>query len=466
MNVRLDNPYYNTSALRNTSMLFGRTYLLRRVYSALANQQSVSLVGLRHMGKSSLLHCLRLPELQQQFEYDFSQYIFVLIDLREYRHKESEDFFDAVSRQVILQSRGRLELRPQEYSGEHEFSAILAQIAEQNFHTVLLMDAFDNVTRNPNFDLSFFSFLRSQATLGKVSYVAATIAPLHKVCHSSIEELPFFNIFGKYTLQPLDLEDAHALATQPAAAAGLTFSESEVTCALRLAGRHPFFIQRVCYVLFEEKCRLHNAQVDCDHFTDLAYVELEPYFSSIWERLAPEQQKTLESQLIFNDVSHIEIPELGESYLFRRFLLEKFSLRRYTPTVEGVEEALEKLQNPSALGETDLQHLRSVSLRTRHTTLAPAEKGMAIREVLTEAFERLRGNGYRTDTGPAWKAYNILYYRYFKHHLKNDQIVARMEFTSTRQFFRERKKAIEALHTILLEMESNAAGKTKRSTGL
>jgi hypothetical protein len=186
MNVRLDNPYYSTSALRNPNMLFGRTYLLRRIYSALANQQSLSLVGLRHIGKSSLLHCLRQPELQQQFEYDFSHYIFVLIDLREYRHKKSEDFFDAVSRQIILQSRGRLELFNQEHSGEHEFSAILAQIAEQNFHTVLLMDAFDNVTRNPNFDLSFFSFLRSQATLGKVSYVTATIEPLHKVCHSSI----------------------------------------------------------------------------------------------------------------------------------------------------------------------------------------------------------------------------------------------------------------------------------------
>src|ERR1019366_9184718 len=171
MNVRLVNPYYNTSALRNPNMLFGRTYLLARIYSALANQQNISLVGLRHMGKSSLLHCMRLPELQHQFEYDFSQYIFVLIDLREYLQKKSEDFFDAVSQQIILHSRGRLELFRQEHNGEHEFSAILSQIAEQNFRIVLLMDAFDNVTRNPNFDLSFFSFLRSQAALGKISYV-------------------------------------------------------------------------------------------------------------------------------------------------------------------------------------------------------------------------------------------------------------------------------------------------------
>jgi hypothetical protein len=454
MNVRLDNPYYSTSVLRSPNMLFGRTYLLRRIYSALANQQNVSLVGLRHTGKSSLLHCLRLPELQQQFEYDFSQYIFVLIDLREYRHKKSEDFFAAVTRQIILQSRGRLELLSQKYSSEHEFSFILDQISEQNFHTVLLMDAFDNVTRNSNFDLSFFSYLRSQATLGKVSYVTATIAPLHKVCHSSIEESPFFNIFGKYELPPLAPDDAYALATVPAIQAGLSFTDQEVACALDLAGRHPFFIQRVCYVLFEEKCRLQGAQVDCDHFTNLAYAEMEPYFSSIWERLAPEQQETLKDEIFFNSGISAEIPVLSDSSLFCRFIGEKFAQQHYTLTFEAVEEGLEKLQNTSALGETDLQHLRSVSLRANHAPSTSAEKGMMIREVLTEAFERLRGSGYRNDTEPAWRLYNILHYRYFKHHLKNEQIATRMEFTSTRQFFRERKKAIEAFYNILLEMEA------------
>ena len=460
MNVRLDNPYYNTSPLRNPDMLFGRSYLLRRIFSALANQQSISLVGLRHMGKSSLLHCMRLPELQQQFGYDFSRYIFVLIDLREYRHKKSEDFFDAVSQHIILQSRGRLELFSQEHNGEDEFSTILTQIAEQNFHTILLMDAFDNVTRNPDFDLSFFSFLRSQATLGKISYVTATIAPLHKVCHSSIEESPFFNIFGRYMLTPLEPEDAYTLATQPAAQANLAFTPQEVTLALKLAGRHPFFIQRVCYTLFEEKCRIHNAEIDYDHFTDLAYAELEPYFSSIWDRLESEQQILLKNQALFNENNSVaQIPEMSESALFRRFILEKFELQRHILTLEAVEEALDKLSNSSALGETDLQNLRIVSLRTRHTQLTATERGSFIREVLTEAFERLRGNGYRTDRDPSWRNYNILFYRYFKFHLKNDQIVARMDFTSTRQFFRERKKAIEALHTILLEMESNPTRK-------
>ena len=81
------------------------------------------------------------------------------------------------------------------------------------------------------------------------------------------------------------------------------------------------------------------------------------------------------------------------------------------------------------------------------------ERGMVIREVLKEAFERLRGPGVRADSAPEWKYYNILYYRYFRYRLKHEQIAARLEFTSTRQYFRERNKAIEALLHILIKME-------------
>ena len=85
------------------------------------------------MGKSSLLHCLRQPELLKQFDYDFSRYIFVLIDLREYLDKNSEDFFAAVSRQIILQSQGRIEKLSQEHGSEHKFSSLLDHILSRNF---------------------------------------------------------------------------------------------------------------------------------------------------------------------------------------------------------------------------------------------------------------------------------------------------------------------------------------------
>ena len=83
-------------------------------------------------------------------------------------------------------------------------------------------------------------------------------------------------------------------------------------------------------------------------------------------------------------------------------------------------------------------------------------RGMAVREALSEAFEKLRGNGVRSDSASEWRLYNILFYRYFKNHLKNDQISARLGFSSTRQYFRERSKAIEWLFKALMELEALA----------
>src|SRR5436190_2046050 len=106
----LTNPYYGMNALHDPDMFFGRSHILRRIYSAIANRQCVSLVGSLHLGKSSVLHCLRLPAIQRRFEYNLSRHILVLIDLRAYLRKSAEDFFKEVSRQIIVQSKGRLEL--------------------------------------------------------------------------------------------------------------------------------------------------------------------------------------------------------------------------------------------------------------------------------------------------------------------------------------------------------------------
>ena len=124
-------------------------------------------------------------------------------------------------------------------------------------------------------------------------------------------------------------------------------------------------------------------------------------------------------------------------------------------TSEELEKALDKIDDPRALGETNLRLMKAVSehMSKRNEMPSTVERGIVMREVLKEAFERLRGSGVRTDLAREWKYYNILYYRYFKYHLKNEQIAARLQFTSIRQYYRERNKAIEALLHILVKME-------------
>jgi hypothetical protein len=377
--------------------------------------------------------------------------------LREYLQKTSDDFFGIVIKHIIAQCRGRVTLTRSGENGADEFSAILDQIKEQDFHLVLVMDAFDNITRNKRFDPEFFSFLRAQATMGKVSFVTASLAPLYEVCHHAIADSPFFNIFATYELGPLTAEEARELVAVPAQQAGISFTPSEIDWALTLAGQHPFFIQRVCHFLFEEKS-LHPTfqEADQQRVKNQAYRDLHPHFLAIWERLQESEQEQLKTEARLPGSHQREhLPELSESSLFRRFVRQTCQLRLFRMTQDGLEDILDNLDNAQKLGECDLRHLKLVSLRIKHGT-APLsiERGMAVREVLKEVFERLCGTGIRRDESPDWQSYNVLYYRYFKHHLKHEQIAARLQ-VSTRQYYRVRNKAIETFLNTLMEMEAS-----------
>ena len=450
--MSLSNPYINTNTLRDQNMFFGRRALLRRIYERLISKQCISLIGLQHVGKSSLLHALPLRELQGNLADSLEKHIFVLLDLREYSQKSSDDFFEAVSRRILAQARKYLNLDHESEEGADEFFALLTEIQEQGFHTVLLMDAFDNVARNSRFSWEFFSFLRSQATLGRVSYVTATTAPLQKICHTDIEDSPFFNIFAVQDVGALDLEEARELVRHPSQKAGLAFTSDEIDWIIKLAGLHPFFIQQVCNYFFEEKLLHNGTKVDRKHIKNQAYRALEPHFNDIWERLPSDKQDLLKDEARVVNKQKREIPELSESSLFRLFVRDKFKIYLFHMTKEALEEALGKLNDPKKLGACELANI--VSSGGPQGTPTVVEKGLLVRKMLNEAFERMHGTGVRQDGASDWLLYNILYYRYFKHHMKNEQISARLQFTSLRQFFRERTKAIDALFTILLEMEN------------
>lgn len=450
----LYNPYQDMKAVRS-GMFFGRRRILRRLYSAIVSQQCVSLVGSRHIGKSSVLQNLRCLELQRRYEYDLSRHLLISIDLREYLQKSSDDFFDAVCKQIILQSPLSLDVNG--LAGEDEFCEILDQINEQGFHPVLLMDSFDNITRNKSFCPDFFSFLRAQAT--RVSYVTASLAPLSTVCHTGIETSPFFNIFGTSTLESLEPDEARQLVAQPADKAGLCFSDAEIEWVLTLAGRHPFFLQRVCYHLFDEKMNQVSGEVDRRLVKDRAYNELCSHFEDTWVHLSEENQQALKDEAQRRGQQSRALPELSESSLFRRFVRDKCHLHLFKMTIEDVENVLDQIDDSRALGESELKHLQIVIQRVKKQgAVAVIDRGLAVREVLKEAFDHLRGSGVRNDMGSDWRLYNILYYRYFRkgNRLKNEHVATRLE-CSLRKYFRDRNKAIEALFDVLLEMEHSIA---------
>jgi AAA+ ATPase superfamily predicted ATPase len=455
MNDQASNPYCSLTAIRNPDMFFGRQILLRRIYEILINRQSVSLIGPRGIGKSSLLYCACLPEMKARFPFDLSRHVFVLLDLREHIYESSEEFFHGVCREIIkkcqsfsnltLQSNGR---------GADEFSDILEQINLQGFFPVLILDAFDKITLNEQFGPEFFSFLRAHATFGKIAYVTGTIASLYDLSHRGISGSPFFNIFFSAPLGALTEAEALELISLPAEREGMPFSDKEKAWVRKEAGLHPFMLQRVCYVLFNEKRQSLNKEVNLLDVRKKAHLDLLPYMAEIWEKLPKDQRASLldEAQQKGNQLR--VLPELSESAFFRQFVRDISKVGLLKMSVEELEEALNVMNDPTALGGTNLRLMKAVTGRL-DDDIQPtaAEKGKVIRDVLNEAFEKLHGAGSRSDTAPDWLNYNILFYRYFRNHLKNNVIAGRLGFTSDRQYYRARNKAIEALRNILLEME-------------
>ncbi len=460
LRLRPNNPYGRLTPILDPHEFIGRAEVVQDLYTAIADKQSVAITGLRRIGKSSLLHYLPSPEAQRRFApgVDLNRYLFVLADFGEHLHKSSEDFFNALGAELISQSRSYpLTLEFPKETGEDRFYELLNRINEQGFYPVILLDEFDKITLNSQFDASFFSFLRALAIRGRVSYVTASQATLREVAHRDLSGSPFFNIFYTCTLGPLDPEEARELVTRPAQEAHLPFTESEIALVLKLAGRHPFFIQRVCHFLFEEKLQRDDGAIDEQNVKNLAYRDLFPHFQDLWDRLSEAERTAIQDEAQQKNHSRRELPELSESAFFRQFVRHIRQVRLFQMTGDELENALNKLDDPAALGTSDLRLMKIVSQRfSKEKPPSAVEKGMAIREILNAALERLHGQGQRTDSAPDWRFYNILYYRYFRHRLGNQQIAARVLFSSERQYYRARKQAIDALLNVLFEMEASA----------
>jgi len=431
--------------------------------SDLANYQSISLVGLRHSGKTSILRWMSQPTIQARFDYDLNHHLFVYLDVRKWLRKSCHDFFEIISEEISAASRGHLALAPSSKTGEDRFSLILEQVKGGGFHTVLQLDAFDDITRNKAFDPEFFMLLRALASAGLVSYVTASIAPLDQIAHAAIQGSPFFNIFGVCQVKPLTTDEARNLVMIPGLLARWSLEE-EADWILRYAGYHPFFIQRVCYYCLEEKFQHSDAKVNPNKVANLAYRDLLPHFEYLWEELNAEEKELLQEEAQRKDGARRQIPELSESSLFRQFVRHTCGLSFFRMTEQRIEEelreALKHLDSLTFLANSKLKHLKQVAARIEQQHASSTlEKGRVIREILKEALEQLRGHTSRTDTDPEWLLYNVLLYTYFKKTNGFTQnFIADHLGVSLRQYHRKKDEAIAALCNRLLEIEATYKG--------
>jgi hypothetical protein len=264
----MPNPFFFGGHITDPDKFVGRKAELRRIASLLetahtGQMQSVSIVGERRIGKSSLLY-----HLKQTYPHRLSQpdcYCFAYIDLQSARHDTLPDLLTGILKELLACAH------PADHAGENalrrlrtsrndgaltldRFEKALATLSgELHLCPVICLDEFERLIEKPTeFTNDLYNSWRSLISQSQAAFIIASHKPLPELAQSKQLTSSFFNVF---TLLPLDEftdEEADELVAR-GKTCDRPFFDDECRRIRKLAGRHPARLQLACRALYEAK---------------------------------------------------------------------------------------------------------------------------------------------------------------------------------------------------------------------
>ena len=303
------NPFTYGNPIRDPSRFHGRREELRQIVNRLRSsaRESTSIVGERRIGKTSLLKHLANPQVAQGLGIDPECFCLVYIDFQGLTDITPKRFWERVLRKTAretcdqtLQEEIKSLLDMDTYD-LFDLEDLFEKVAETGVTLVLLMDEFEYVTQNTNFQADFFGGLRALAIHQNLVLVTATRRELVDLCHSEqIKGSPFFNIFASVVLRPFQAQEAAELVDAYAQGADLALSSRDKETILILGGGCPFFVQMAGYHLVEAKARgLQDTETYKETITCFDE-QSAPHFSYLWSHCTESEQITLLATISLN----------------------------------------------------------------------------------------------------------------------------------------------------------------------
>lgn len=236
------NPYQASHPISDPNDFFGRKTECQLLYEMLLSGESVNITGPRRIGKSSLLKVLPTPEMQKNIfgEEVFKQYeAFASVNLQNAAQQTPFQVFSKIGEQ--LRANGLEINAPDSYAN---FEAMLKTFTEQKIRLIVLIDEFDAVTQNTEFNETFFNTLRAYQQDFLVSYFIASVKSVKEIADHIKNVSPFFNIFRYLPLSLLTEDATNDLICKDDSLAQF------IGFVKLTAGRHPLFISQLCFYLF------------------------------------------------------------------------------------------------------------------------------------------------------------------------------------------------------------------------
>lgn len=251
--MSIDNPFFHRGAIRRADEFHGRKAEIAQILGLCRNGQSVSIIGPRRIGKSSLL--LQLCRSTSRNEYDLSpnQSIFAMVDCQELGGSPPEEVYEALLTSIMDAAQtAPIALETVQRPGTYRsLDRVLNTVHRAKLSVVVLLDEFELLAANDRLTPYFFARLRGLTTKYGLAYLTASQRPLFAIsADEQILSSPFFNIFVTIPLGLFTEEEARSLLQNRLEGTGVNFTGSLKEYLLHLVGFHPFFLHIAGYHAF------------------------------------------------------------------------------------------------------------------------------------------------------------------------------------------------------------------------
>jgi hypothetical protein len=347
------NPYVTGPPLpANSPLFFGHVQTLYEILSVLRRPDKpgcVSLIGERRIGKSSLLNQLyqalaREPNL-----------VSIHAIAQDWDQNSQKHFYTHLQRAISAAAGQAVPSEATDYPSFCDFVHPLAR----DYRFMLIIDEFEEMAGNPNFDGDFFSNLRALADRPeyRFGYLVSSHRPLKELCRTyGIASSSFWNIFGfRHVLGLLSESGAQGLVVEPLRRSlpskrppdWVYFWKNAIE---PLTGRHPAFIQMGAAAYW-------NALGGGYRSDRLLHITMgmRDYLKDLWDMRSQEEQDILIRAAAGNKVPRGPVPD----DLIQRGLLtpdgKPFSrlfgevITDCLPKGKSLQEALEDLEKGAGL---------------------------------------------------------------------------------------------------------------------
>jgi hypothetical protein len=253
------NPFYYSGTLKDPQRFAGRQEQVAEIFQAIHGAASVSVVGERQIGKSSLLRYVADPTVKRKNGLPPERYVFVYFDFQGFSDITPSEFWRLLLGQALpflgddTLSSDVLQVTAQESIELKDVFGLLQSFKQRDKRPVFLLDEFDSAAQNPHFDVNFFGGLRNLGNNFPLSFILASRYTLQELqyAHEDTFTSPFFNAFRPIYLPAFTPQEVNDLLDAALAGSNVTFERDDRNFLRYVSGHHPYLLQLGGYLLFD-----------------------------------------------------------------------------------------------------------------------------------------------------------------------------------------------------------------------